>query len=354
VTHQPDEDPTTPTGPRRARSGSASRSAASEAAPGAAVRATDLGVRPSAPRTPGREGDLPPNVGSGSTDASAGEDLPRTDVPTGVDGPAEAAVTAAADPETPGDASPPPSCPLLRRLGDEGRLAPAGPTVDAWHRCTAETPPAPLADQQQSLVCLTEAHVDCPRYRRAAAPVPIPVRDPVSRAGLSPATLAATVVLAMSFLAALSFVAVNGGIGVPSPVPSDGVAAASTAPSVRPSPTASLGSSPAEVSPSPIPSATDIPSPSPEPSVAPSATPVPSTRPSSAAPSPTSDRYRLLVACPDRPDCYVYTVRRGDNLTSIGLYFGVPFDTILRLNAWITDPANIHAGDVIILPPPTR
>jgi hypothetical protein len=50
----------------------------------------------------------------------------------------------------------------------------------------------------------------------------------------------------------------------------------------------------------------------------------------------------------------VYTVRSGDNLTSIGLYFGVPFDTILRLNPWIRDPATIHAGERVVMPPPTR
>jgi spore germination protein YaaH len=71
-------------------------------------------------------------------------------------------------------------------------------------------------------------------------------------------------------------------------------------------------------------------------------------------PRPSSDRYALLEPCPDRPDCYIYVVRSGDNLQSIASYFGVPYARVLELNPSISDPALITKGDRIILPPPTR
>jgi hypothetical protein len=41
-------------------------------------------------------------------------------------------------------------------------------------------------------------------------------------------------------------------------------------------------------------------------------------------------------------------------LRSIVNYFGVPYDTVLEMNPQIDDPTNIHAGDAIRMPPPTR
>jgi len=68
---------------------------------------------------------------------------------------------------------------------------------------------------------------------------------------------------------------------------------------------------------------------------------------------PTSNRYALLRACPNKPRCWIYTVRSGDNLFSIAHYFGVPLDTVRRLNPWTRTQA-LRAGKQLILPPPTR
>jgi LysM repeat protein len=96
--------------------------------------------------------------------------------------------------------------------------------------------------------------------------------------------------------------------------------------------------------PSPAPRTT----PSPTPAVTPSPTPSPS-----VTPAPSSDRYALLEACPTKPNCYLYTIRRGDNLSAIAKYFGTTLDVVRQLNPW-TKTKGISPGDKLILPPPTR
>ncbi len=242
-----------------------------------------------------------------------------------------------------------PVCPFLR-LERDGLLSAAAERPDAEHRCAALEAPVPVSTAQQSLVCLVTTHVDCPRFLRGSQLVP--VAEPQRRPAIPRATLAAAVVLGLSLAATLAYTTANGGLSIP------------VAPASTPGPSAALASTPPP-SPSSVPASIATPSPSPSTGTArPSATPSPSpsagpSSPSSAAGSPTptgatADRLALLQACPDRPDCYVYIVRTGDNLTSIGLYFGVPFDTLLRLNPWIGDPATIHKGDRIILTTPTR
>src|SRR4029078_10122182 len=81
--------------------------------------------------------------------------------------------------------------------------------------------------------------------------------------------------------------------------------------------------------PSPEPTAEPTPEPTPSPSPSPSSSPTPTGVPTpavtpeptaKATPRPTSNRFALVKACPGTPDCYIYIVRSGANLLSIGNY----------------------------------
>ena len=68
---------------------------------------------------------------------------------------------------------------------------------------------------------------------------------------------------------------------------------------------------------------------------------------------PTSGRYKLLKPCPDKANCWIYTIRSGDNLFSIAKYFGVSLKKVKALNTW-TETKRLKAGQKLILPNPTR
>ncbi len=251
-------------------------------------------------------------------------------------------------------------CPFLR--SDAGELGMTFPveTPDPSNVCTALDEPLAQSQRQQELVCLQAAHASCPRYLRGAMAAPVPPR-PAQRRLVSPAVAASLVVLVVSALISVGYVAAAGGLSAPL-----GAAAptATPSPTVAPSTVAVASPSVAAVSPSvaptptlaPTPAPTATPAPSPSPSTVPvqepSAAPTPSPEPTQK-PSPTSDRFQYLTKCPNRSNCWIYTVRRGDNLYSIAHWLGVSLDAIYQMNPW-TQQRGIRAGDELLVPTPTR
>jgi LysM repeat protein len=61
----------------------------------------------------------------------------------------------------------------------------------------------------------------------------------------------------------------------------------------------------------------------------------------------------LLDPCPDRRNCWIYTVRSGDNIYSIANYFGHSEQTLYNWNPGLEGTA-LKAGRQIRMPPPTR
>ena len=158
---------------------------------------------------------------------------------------------------------------------------------------------------------------------------------------VTPAVAAALVVLAASFALSVAFVLANGGLNLPAsaqvPTGSRDLAAA---------PSIEATSSPLALA-SPAPSSTTTLA-TPAPGLA--STPPPTTEPTPGRPS---NRYDLLTACPSTPDCWVYVVRQGDNLSSIARYFGVPLKVVEERNPW-TKTTQLVAGQKLLLPAPTR
>ena len=262
-------------------------------------------------------------------------------------------------------------CPFLRLDLDGVQSAPGDePSLD--QSCVAIGAPRPQSLRQQELVCLRAAHADCPRYLRGAM-----VTTPVVARRVAPtvprATLAALLILVLSAGISFGFVVQRGGIAMPvveaapTEPPGDvaGVIRPASAPTdeSRPTPSAALSASAdpgVSVSMGPGPTRTVDPTPSPEPTPEPTAVPTATPRPERTprpTPKPTrepsSDRYRLLVRCPDRNKCWIYLVRGGDNLYSIGNYFGHSLAVLYDWNPQYPDK-RLRAGDQIRMPPPTR
>ena len=265
-------------------------------------------------------------------------------------------------------------CPFFRYLEEDGRITPPRDDPHPGNHCAAFGEPQPQSARQQELVCLRSAHSSCPRYLRGMLVEPPPLETP-NRPRLSRATMAAALVLLVSAGVSVGFVLQRGGIVLPLPVATPDATTAAAQPTDAPvtqppaataPPTTPVGTVPPvsvapSLAPATLPPATPAPTPPPPTPAAtpPPPTPAPTPR-ASAEPTTagtgtgTASRYAVLEPCPDAPSCWIYTVRPGDNFTSIVNWFGVPYDTVVGMNPGLGDPTTIQPGDRIRMPPPTR
>jgi hypothetical protein len=264
-------------------------------------------------------------------------------------------------------------CPYLRLDPGDGTLVNPYHSPADGHQCVAYGGPKPQSLQQQELFCLRAEHIDCPRYVRAQA-VTGTGESPNDRSALPRATVAAILILVLSAGISFGFVIQRGGIDLPVvaavPSSSSAVAIVSTptptvqatnvptdpptaAPAVTEAPSATSSVAP---TPTPTEVPTPTPTPAPTPTPEPTATPVPTPRPTRTPPptTGTASRYAVLKPCPNVRNCYIYTVRAGDNLFSIAHWFGVSLSSIYAMNPQYANGAHLRAGDQLRMPPPTR
>lgn len=165
-----------------------------------------------------------------------------------------------------------------------------------------------------------------------------PIEQPARRA-LTPAVLASALFAAACAVIAITFVASRGGLQMPIAASASAAAVASaTAASAAPSaaPPTAAPSSPPGVSPEP----------SAAPSIAPSIAPTPVPSPT---PAGSPDPLTALPGCPDIPGCYEYRIQRGDSLSGVASRYAIPVSVVLALNPEITDPSTIVVGEVLYL-----
>jgi hypothetical protein len=199
-----------------------------------------------------------------------------------------------------------------------------------------------------------------PAPRRPGEPVePAQFRPSGGPRLMTPAIAGSVVLLLVSALTSIAWVVANGGVALPPRAATPALAAASNPSGAAlpahgagesGAPGNSPGGSPAAEVPTESAPRASTPDPTPGPS---GAGPGPSRPVETPRPSPTSDRYAVLVPCPAAPDCYRYTVRAGDNLWSIARWFGVPLETVYERNPELRSAA-LRPGSEIVLPTPTR
>jgi LysM repeat protein len=210
------------------------------------------------------------------------------------------------------------------------------------HRCTAVTPAAPLAVEKQRRLCLTAEHAMCATYlaageARAMGHRATPMRRPMART--TPVVLdqgrwsvqlpeitsmpgigqgALVVLLALAFAAVLiARLATSGSSGAGVPVGSPTPAASAVA---------GADASQDATAPEPTSGATTAPS--------------PTLVPTENKPTPTPKAAKTT-----------YKVKKGDTLSGIALKFGTTVKALQKLNK-ISDPSQLHVGQVLKLPKP--
>jgi LysM domain-containing protein len=268
-------------------------------------------------------------------------------------------------------------CPYLRLDPGDGTLVNPYHSPADGHQCVAYGGPKPQSLQQQEHFCLRAEHVDCPRYLRAQA-VTGTGESPDDRSPLPRATVAAILILVLSAGISFGFVIFRGGIDLPvvaavpsatsavaivsTPTPTlEATSAPTDPPTAEPTATEAPSAAPSDEptatpTEAPTPTPTLAPTPTTEPTPEPTATPVPTPRPTRTPPptTGTASRYALLTPCPNVRNCYIYTVRAGDNLFSIAHWFGVSLSSIYAMNPQYANGAHLRAGDQLRMPPPTR
>jgi LysM repeat protein len=263
---------------------------------------------------------------------------------------------AAADPPTvSADPATAPAAAVARAIDPVKTICPYLLSADgAWrsstaareHRCTAVSPPAPLAAEKQRRLCLTVSHGACATYvaateARTDGHRDTPTRRPVSRTtpvvldhsrlavaipamSRSPSVGQAALValLAVAFVAVLVARLASGGGSSPGGLVSQG--------SPTPAAQATEGAAATHAAtPKPSARATPVPQETVEPS--------PTLVPTEVSPSPSAS---------DRPATYI--VKRGDTLSGIAATFGTTVKKLVALNK-IADPSKLHVGQVLKL-----
>jgi hypothetical protein len=251
-------------------------------------------------------------------------------------------------------------CPFLRATTDDGTLRRPLEVPDAGNSCSAWGQSVPQSLRQQELVCLTSAHVNCPRHLRGTALGSDDLARIARPQAVTPAIAGSVVVVIVAFLLSIAFVVANGGLTLtaaeaprtPSPSGTAVAEVETVAPTTGSTP-APTGTPAASESAAPTALATGTPSPTVNPTPKPQRTPKPTAVANSAfPPGATASRMKLLSSCSDTPRCYVYRIRSGDNLYSIANYFGVPLSTVKAMNAWTA--SGLKVGRELRVPPPTR
>jgi hypothetical protein len=76
----------------------------------------------------------------------------------------------------------------------------------------------------------------------------------------------------------------------------------------------------------------------------------PSATPQASGGGATNELFKGLEKCPQRPDCYIYVVKRGDTLSRIASKFKTTVAAIRKINPEIKNAAQIRVADEVRVP----